>query len=230
MKEKIEIGEELRLQKEMAECTFRPQIEVDTVPSNGEPAPPVWERLLSYDKAQVIEEREKLKEQLEMQECTFKPEVKSPDALLMKRSPSSNVFDRLTGSNTSPLDPARPAFITRRPSNSPGRQSPNAKNPSVGRIIKSTKFSLPVQRKKLSRTHSISQPSSVNKPTMKRSTSFSGSSSPTISTADVLSCLVGGTDTCSRNATMPQSVTENYESWSAELNAKLRNYNSEEGL
>ncbi|KAG1707216.1 hypothetical protein DVH05_026410 [Phytophthora capsici] len=125
MKEKIEMGEELRLQKEMAECTFRPQIEVDAVQSNGEPAPPVWERLLSYDKAQVIEEREKLKEQLEMQECTFKPEVKSPDALLMKTSPSHNVFDRLTASGNSPLDPARANFITQRPSNSPGRQSPD---------------------------------------------------------------------------------------------------------
>lgn len=110
----------------MAECTFQPQIKVDAVPSNGEPAPPVWERLTSYDKAQVIEEREKLKEQLEMQECTFKPEVKSPDALMMKRSPSFNVYDRLTGSgNNSPLDPTRANFITRRPSSSPGRQSPD---------------------------------------------------------------------------------------------------------
>ncbi|KAI9999319.1 hypothetical protein PInf_004144 [Phytophthora infestans] len=44
MKEKIEMGAELKLQKEMAECTFRPQIELDALPSNGEPAPPVWER------------------------------------------------------------------------------------------------------------------------------------------------------------------------------------------
>ncbi|GMF65358.1 unnamed protein product [Phytophthora lilii] len=128
VKEKIEMGQELKLQKEMAECTFRPQIEVNTVQGDGEPAPPVWERLLSYDKAQVIEEREKLKEQLEMQECTFKPEVKSPDALLMKRSPSFNVFDRLTSSGSnSPLDPTRGSFITRRPSSSPGRQSPDVR-------------------------------------------------------------------------------------------------------
>lgn len=125
MKEKIEMGAELKLQKEMAECTFRPQIELDALPSNGEPAPPVWERLLSYDKAQVIEEREKLKEQLEMQECTFKPEVKSTDAITMKTSPSHNVFDRLAGNGSSPLDPTRAAFITRRPGNSPERQSPD---------------------------------------------------------------------------------------------------------
>lgn len=124
MKEKIEMGQELRLQKEMAECTFRPHIEVDGGQSNGGPAPPVWERLLSYDKAHMIEEREKLKEQLEMQECTFKPEVKSPDAHMMKGSPSFNVFDRLTGSGSnSPLDPTRASFITRR--TSPGRQSPD---------------------------------------------------------------------------------------------------------
>ncbi|KAL7686462.1 hypothetical protein Plhal304r1_c026g0086591 [Plasmopara halstedii] len=75
VKEKIEMSEELRLLNELAECTFRPQIGVDAVLSNSEPTPPVWERLLSYDKSQVIEEREKLKEQLEMLECTFKPEV-----------------------------------------------------------------------------------------------------------------------------------------------------------
>jgi hypothetical protein len=132
MKEKIEISEELFLQKEMAECTFRPQIKVDGTQSSGESVPPVWERLLSYDKAQVIEEREKLREQLEMQECTFKPEVKSPDALLMKRSPSFNVFDRLTGSGAnSPLDPTRASFITRRPSSSPGRQSPDVSSLSL---------------------------------------------------------------------------------------------------
>ncbi|KAK1930533.1 hypothetical protein P3T76_013855 [Phytophthora citrophthora] len=215
MKEKIEMGEELRLQKEMAECTFRPQIEVDTAQSNGEPAPPVWERLLSYDKAQVIEEREKLKEQLEMQECTFKPEVKSPDALLMKTSPSHNVFDRLTSNGNSPLDPTRANFITQRPSSSPGRRSPDSKSVSIGQLIKSTKFSLPTERKKISRTYSISQPSSVNKPTLQRSTSFSGpksvATSPT-STTDILdgSHLVDAT------------VTENYQSWSAELDAKLR--------
>ncbi|KAF1778796.1 hypothetical protein GQ600_6184 [Phytophthora cactorum] len=213
MKEKIEMGEELKLQKEMAECTFRPQIEVDAVPTNGEPAPPVWERLLSYDKAQVIEEREKLKEQLEMQECTFKPEVKSPDALTMKQSPSHNVFDRLTGSSSSPLDPTRPTFITRRPSTSPGRQSPDSKGVSIGRIIKLAKFSPPTERKKLNRTHSISQPSSVNKPAMKRSTSFSGPKSAASSpTADDPSTFPD------RDA---QTVTENYQ-WSAELDAKLR--------
>ncbi|KAG7388301.1 hypothetical protein PHYPSEUDO_012827 [Phytophthora pseudosyringae] len=232
MKEKIEMGEELRLQKEMAECTFRPQIEVDTVQSSGDPAPPVWERLLSYDKAQVIEEREKLKEQLEMQECTFKPEVKSPEAHLMKRSPSFNVFDRLTGSGSnSPLDPARANFITRRPSSSPGRQSPDTKGASIGRIIKLTKFSLPTERKKPSRAYSISQPSSVNKPAMKRSTSFSGpksaAASPTMSTADILSGLVSSRQaeaatTSNEDATLPHSITNNYESWSAELDAKLR--------
>ncbi|KAG3109674.1 hypothetical protein PI125_g10712 [Phytophthora idaei] len=213
MKEKIEMGEELKLQKEMAECTFRPQIEVDAVPTNGEPAPPVWERLLSYDKAQVIEEREKLKEQLEMQECTFKPEVKSPDALTMKQSPSHNVFDRLTGSSSSPLDPTRPTFITRHPSTSRGRQSPDSKGVSIGRIIKLAKFSPPTERKKLNRTHSISQPSSVNKPAMKRSTSFSGPKSAASSpTADDPSTFPD------RDA---QTVTENYQ-WSAELDAKLR--------
>ncbi|KAE9045201.1 hypothetical protein PR003_g2253 [Phytophthora rubi] len=230
MKEKIEMGEELRLQKEMAECTFQPQIKVD---ANGEPAPPVWERLTSYDKAQVIEEREKLKEQLEMQECTFKPEVKSPDALSMKRSPSFNVYDRLTGSGSnSPLDPTRSNFITRRPSSSPGRQSPDTKGVSIGRIIKLTKFSLPTERKMPSRTYSISQPSSVNKPAMKRSTSFSApksaASSPTMSTADILSNLAGrsqhgeASTATSGDATLPQTITENYESWSAALDAKLR--------
>ncbi|KAJ8578389.1 hypothetical protein ON010_g816 [Phytophthora cinnamomi] len=232
MKEKIEMGEELKLQKEMAECTFQPQIKVDVVVSNGEPAPPVWERLLSYDKAQVIEEREKLKEQLEMQECTFKPEVKSPDALLMKRSPSFNVYDRLTGSGSnSPLDPTRANFITRRPSSSPGRQSPDSKGVSIGRIIKLTKFSLPTERKKPSRTYSISQPASVNKPAVKRSTSFSGpksaASSPIMSTADIPSNLVGDAqqeagNAASRDATLPLSITENYESWSAAMDAKLR--------
>ncbi|ETP06250.1 hypothetical protein F441_17334 [Phytophthora nicotianae CJ01A1] len=212
VKEKIEMGEELRLQKEMAECTFRPQIEVDSLPSTGEPTPPVWERLLSYDKAQVIEEREKLKEQLEMQECTFKPEVKSNDAITMKTSPSHNVFDRLTGSGSSPLDPTRAAFITRRPSNSPGRQSPDIKGVSIGRIIKLTKFSLPTERKKLNRTHSISQPSSVNKPSMKRSTSFSGPKSAASSPTADSEPVIAGRD----------AQTENYQSWSAELDAKLR--------
>ncbi|GMF31830.1 unnamed protein product [Phytophthora fragariaefolia] len=224
------MGEELRLQKEMAECTFQPQIKVDSVLSNGEPAPPVWERLLSYDKAQVIEEREKLKEQLEMQECTFKPEVKSPDALSMKRSPSLKMYDQLTGSNSPPLDPTRSSYITRRPSSSPGRQSPDTKGVSIGKIIKLTKFSLPTERKKPSRTHSISQPPSVNKPVVKRSTSFSGpksaASSPTMSTADILANLVAGPHqgrpAANRDGTQSQSITENYESWSAALDAKLR--------
>ncbi|KAL4177656.1 hypothetical protein KRP22_002586 [Phytophthora ramorum] len=229
MKEKIELSEELRLHKEMAECTFRPQIEADAVQSNGGTAPPVWERLLSYDKAQVIEEREKLKEQLEMQECTFKPEVKSSDPLSMNKSPSFNVFDRLTGSGSnSSLDPTRPSFITRRPSSSPGRQSPDTKGVSIGRIIKTTKFALPAERKMLSRTYSISQPSSVNKQVMKRSTSFSGpksaSSSPTMSMGDVISRLQTAAPTPAANgdATQLHSLAENYDSWSAELDAKLR--------
>ncbi|KAF4320243.1 hypothetical protein JM18_005111 [Phytophthora kernoviae] len=125
LKEKIEMGEELRLQKEMAECTFRPQIEVDGVHTGGEAAPPVWKRLLNYDKAQVIEEREKLKEQLEMQECTFKPELKSPD-IPLKRNSSNNIFDRLSGTgNTSPVGSSRTNIITKQPSSSPGRQSPD---------------------------------------------------------------------------------------------------------
>ncbi|RLN98819.1 hypothetical protein BBJ28_00001421 [Nothophytophthora sp. Chile5] len=126
LKEKIELGEELRIQKEMAECTFHPQIDVDGVNSSGEPAAPVWERLLTYDKTQVIEEREKLKEQLEMQECTFKPEVTSPEVLSIKRSPSYNIFDRLNGSGgNTPVDRVGGSFSTRRPSSSPGRQSPD---------------------------------------------------------------------------------------------------------
>ncbi|RLN91725.1 hypothetical protein BBJ28_00005831 [Nothophytophthora sp. Chile5] len=111
LKEKIELGEELRIQKEMAECTFRPQIDADGVNSSGEPAAPVWERLLTYDKTQVIEEREKLKEQLEMQECTFKPEVTSSEVFSIKRSPSYNIFDRLNGSGgNTPVDRPRREF------------------------------------------------------------------------------------------------------------------------
>ncbi|KAG7395776.1 hypothetical protein PHYBOEH_003174 [Phytophthora boehmeriae] len=117
LKEKIELGEELRLQKEMAECTFRPQIEGDAGHPAGEAAPPVWERLLNYDKAQVIEEREKLKEQLEMQECTFKPELKSPD-IPLKRDSSGNIFDRLSGTGNANV-------VTKSPKSSPGRQSPD---------------------------------------------------------------------------------------------------------
>ncbi|GMF65357.1 unnamed protein product [Phytophthora lilii] len=104
---------------------------------------------------------------------------------------------------------------------------------SIGRIIKLTKFSLPSERKKPNRAYSISQPSSVNKPGMKRSTSFSGpksaSSSPTVSTADVLANLMGGsyqteaaTAAIDGDGALPHSITENYESWSAALGAKLR--------
>lgn len=104
-----------------------------------------------------------------------------------------------------------------------------AKGVSIGRIIKLTKFSLPSERKMPSRTHSISQPSSVNKPAIKRSTSFSGpksaASSPTMSTADILANLSERSQQAAAangDAALSQSITENYESWSAALNAKLR--------
>ncbi|KAF1315985.1 hypothetical protein FI667_g15689, partial [Globisporangium splendens] len=99
VKEKIELSEELKMQKEMVECTFRPQIETSPTKNhpNSQPAVPIWERLLSYDKNQVVEEREKLREQMEMQECTFKPEVKPLDTFAPKRSPSTGIFDRLAG-------------------------------------------------------------------------------------------------------------------------------------
>lgn len=97
MKEKIELSEELKMQKEMTECTFRPQIETSPSHPSGQPSVPIWERLLSYDKNQVIEEREKLREQMEMQGCTFKPEVKPLDSFTPKKSPSAGIFERLAG-------------------------------------------------------------------------------------------------------------------------------------
>lgn len=97
MKEKIELSEEIKMQKEMVGCTFHPQIETSLSHPKSQSGVPIWERLLSYDKNQVIEEREKQRQQLEMQECTFKPEVKPSDYFTPKKSPSADIFDRLTG-------------------------------------------------------------------------------------------------------------------------------------
>lgn len=103
MKDKIEAGDMIRKQKEMDGCTFRPHIE--TSPSHPKHSQqhqqlgvPIWERLLSYDKHQVLEEREKQRHHLEMQECTFKPEVTPSDYFTPKKSPRSiSIFDRLNG-------------------------------------------------------------------------------------------------------------------------------------
>lgn len=97
MKEKIELSEEIKMQKEMVGCTFHPQIETSPGHPKSQPGVPIWERLLSYDKNQVIEEREKQRQQLEMQECTFKPEVKPSDYFTPKKCPSAGIFDRLAG-------------------------------------------------------------------------------------------------------------------------------------
>ncbi|TYZ61446.1 hypothetical protein PybrP1_011964 [[Pythium] brassicae (nom. inval.)] len=101
VKDKIEAGDLIRKQKELDGCTFRPHIE--TSPSHAKHRPqqqagvPIWERLLSYDKHQVLEDREKQRHELEMQECTFKPEVTPSEYFTPKKSPSIGIFDRLTG-------------------------------------------------------------------------------------------------------------------------------------
>lgn len=91
------MSEEIKMQKEMVGCTFHPHIETSPNHPKNQPGVPIWERLLSYDKNQVIEEREKQRQQLEMQECTFKPEVKPSDFFTPKKSPSAGIFDRLAG-------------------------------------------------------------------------------------------------------------------------------------
>lgn len=78
-------------------CTFRPQLETGPNRATDQPSAPIWERLLSYDKSQVLEEREKQRHQLEMQDCTFKPEVTPSEFFTPKKSPSVGIFDRLTG-------------------------------------------------------------------------------------------------------------------------------------
>jgi len=109
MREKIELSEELKIQKEMEECTFRPQIDVPPPGgSKSESATPIWERLLSIDKNQIVEERERQKELQELESCTFRPEISTgnnPGSLSPTRTSSSNIFDRLSPSaGNTPID------------------------------------------------------------------------------------------------------------------------------
>lgn len=103
VKEKIELSEAMKKQNEMAGCTFHPQIETSPSHTAAKSDKPIWERLLSYDKNQVLEEREKLRQELEMQECTFKPEVTPSEFFTPSKSPSAGIFDRLaTGAVSMP--------------------------------------------------------------------------------------------------------------------------------
>nr|CCA20462.1 conserved hypothetical protein [Albugo laibachii Nc14] len=79
IKEKQELGEELKARKQLEACTFRPLIEGDKAThASPESNKPVWERLLSVDKNIIIEEREKLKEKIELKDCTFRPNITPP--------------------------------------------------------------------------------------------------------------------------------------------------------
>ncbi|KAL0591275.1 hypothetical protein ABG067_001306 [Albugo candida] len=79
IKEKQELGEELKMRKQLEACTFRPLIDGDkAMHASTESNKPVWERLLSVDKNIIIEEREKLKEKIELKECTFRPNITPP--------------------------------------------------------------------------------------------------------------------------------------------------------
>lgn len=119
IREKFEQCEELKAKQEMAECTFKPQIEKEIISSDSQsPTGPIWERLASFDKNQVIEDRERLKEQLELLACTFKPDITPLDSFSSpKKSPRGSIFERLSGCSTSlnstPEDQKRAQVHTR---------------------------------------------------------------------------------------------------------------------
>jgi hypothetical protein len=126
IKEKLQASEEMRAQKEMAECTFRPRVASSIASSGGSaPTSPVWERLSICHKSQTLEERERLKQQLELQECTFKPVISASDHISPYRSPSY-----LSRRHSSRSDSCSPSFddAARKASVKAPRSSPESRS------------------------------------------------------------------------------------------------------
>ncbi|DBA04665.1 TPA: hypothetical protein N0F65_012248 [Lagenidium giganteum] len=245
VKEKIEMSEELKKQKELEECTFHPHVDVGEVKTPSQPGTPIWERLLSYDKNQVIEEREKLKQEKEMRECTFKPDISPPPApsSVPRKSVSADIFERLSTSagNTPVMKNKKHVKPVGKRNSFPERGSDKETDyrrvVSIGDIIKSSTLVIGSEHSpQVTQTRSL--PGSLNSTQLKNSPRKSGSNfaisaNKSREAEDDHSLAreldfsgdspnqVPDSEDAQLNA-HSKSILQNYDSWAANLEAKMR--------